>query len=82
MPLPTSNLGEAPVKAAWRLLPGTIHHVFTHFSLELTVAVATSSARCEGQWVAPERLEREALPSVMRKIVRHVRDYEGEGKRD
>lgn len=62
---------EAPAKVRWRLLPGTIRHAFSHFDLELKVAVATSLGSCAGKWVMPSGLDREALPSVMRKIVEY-----------
>lgn len=68
---------DAPLKTDWRVLPGKVRHAFTHFDLELSVAFATISVkghgRGAGRWVLPDRLDREALPSVMRKIVRHVR---------
>ncbi len=78
MPLLRAAEREAPVKARWKLLTGGIHHVFTHFSLELSVAVATSSGRCRGRWVAPQDLDGEALPSVMRKIIIYAMKHEGE----
>ncbi len=68
---------EAPLRAQWKLLPGAVRHVFSHFSLEMYVAIATSSARCDGRWIAPARLNEEALPSVMRKVIRHAMKQEG-----
>jgi len=68
---------EAPLKTRWKLLPGHIRHVFSHFELELAVAlgrVGQVAAGKNSKWVPPERLDAEALPSVMRKIVRHAID--------
>jgi A/G-specific adenine glycosylase len=59
-----------------------VRHTFTHFHLELEVwqakvsaaqplTAAADAARC--RWVAPADLGRAALPSVMRKIVAHVK---------
>lgn len=66
---------DAPVKADWQLLPGTIRHVFSHFDLEMVVAVATSSGAAGHRWVRLPALSREALPSVMHKIIRHVQTH-------
>lgn len=61
---------EAPVKARWTMLPGTVRHVFSHFELEVAVACATI-ADGQGIWVPVTKLDDEALPSVMKKILRH-----------
>ena len=72
---PTSRtvLSAAPMSLKFVPLPGQVRHVFTHFSLELTVW----RARC-GQsvppppghwWSEPNAHETEALPSVMRKVL-------------
>jgi A/G-specific adenine glycosylase len=70
-----SALGAAPLKAAWRRLPGVVSHVFTHFPLELTVYAADFPARTPApagmRWVAPGHLAGAALPSVMRKVILH-----------
>ena len=73
-------LGEAvrfaPVEAKWRELPGGVRHTFTHFHLELSVlagdAGASRSAPCEGLWCPPDRLSEHALPSLMKKVLRHA----------
>jgi A/G-specific adenine glycosylase len=72
--------GHAPLAALWRRVPGVVAHVFTHFRLEaevwraeVTVAADLSPAavpeRCK--WVAAADLADQALPSVMRKLIRH-----------
>ncbi len=75
---PWPEPGEAaPLQAAWRVLPGQVRHVFTHFALELRVCVggrgdAAVADRLGGRFVAIERLGDYALPSVMKKVVRHA----------
>jgi len=74
----------APVSAAWRELPGRVRHTFTHFHLELTVAVARvevsgvgDAGSAPGRWVAIERLGDVALPSLTRKVVDHALAHAG-----
>jgi A/G-specific adenine glycosylase len=64
----------APAALAWRTLPGRVRHGFTHFELELTVWAARG-ARADvagGQWVALDRLDDVALPTLMRKVIEHA----------
>jgi len=69
-------LAHAPGPADWRSLPGQVSHVFTHFRLELEVWSARPGvadwAGGEQRWVSRADLADEALPSVMRKVVRHA----------
>ncbi|EAQ36572.1 A/G-specific adenine glycosylase MutY [Nitrobacter sp. Nb-311A] len=59
----------------WQRKIGAVTHVFTHFPLELavyTAAVATRTAAPEGmRWVPIARLNDEALPNLMRKVIAH-----------
>lgn len=80
-PAPPSDqalAAAAPVTAIWGILPGVVRHTFTHFHLELLVAAATApvapavAAAADGVWVPVDRLGEQALPSVMRKVVRHA----------
>lgn len=76
-PLPdeAAAVGAAPLPARWRRLPGMVRHTFSHFHLELGVMVAragTGWGAADGFWVPVDRLGGEALPSVMRKVVRHA----------
>ena len=67
--------GTPPLDVAWRQLPGTVRHTFSHFHLELQVLAGCAGAdwaRAEGVWVPLDRLGDQALPSVMRKVVRHA----------
>lgn len=80
-PMPTAAKAflKAPFAARWRLLDGIVHHTFTHFDLELAVAVAAIPRRSKGLWVAPEELDGQALPSAMRKVLRRAfRERKGE----
>jgi len=67
-------VASAPLAARWRRLPGTVGHVFTHFALELEVAVGEPRARdaAAGEWCPVGELAARALPSVMRKVARHA----------
>jgi len=68
----TSSWGEAadvtdPIAGSWREA-GSIDHVFTHFSLTLTVRVAAVD-RVDGvTWLAPEEAVA-TLPTVFRKAL-------------
>lgn len=69
------GVGQEPLRATWRPLPGQVEHVFTHFALALEVRRADLPAGMpapEGfRWVLPRDFDAEALPSVMRKILAH-----------
>lgn len=60
----------------WRKLTGVVRHVFTHFPLELTVYVARVPRKTRApkpmRFVLLDRLDEEALPSVMRKVLAHA----------
>jgi len=75
--LPTVGavLGEAPLEITDpSTLPGQVRHGFTHFHLELAVAVARSNAAAppECVWCLPDAFGDYALPTVMKKVVRHA----------
>lgn len=74
-------LKAAPVRADWWAMPGQVVHTFTHFRLELFVfrAIVDEDAeltfwadapRC--RWVPRRKLDDQALPSVMRKVIAHA----------
>ncbi|MEZ5648455.1 MAG: A/G-specific adenine glycosylase [Alphaproteobacteria bacterium] len=66
-PLPMASLSQ------WVLLPGTIRHIFTHFTLELRVITARlNQSPRDGLWVDPASFHELALPSLMKKITTHV----------
>jgi len=66
---------QAPVGiAAPSLLPGLVRHGFTHFLLELVVATARANATAPAGcvWCPPDAFGDYALPTVMKKVVRHA----------
>jgi A/G-specific adenine glycosylase len=70
---PEAQMNHAPCTARWRAT-ATVTHVFTHFSLEAAVFVASIGARhaflratAPGRWIAYDRLADEGLPTLMRK---------------
>ena len=70
-------LGQAPVKGRWRKLDGVVRHTFTHFHLELTVLTAdvrTGSPK-GALWSEPSGFSGHALPTLMKKVAKHVDDY-------
>lgn len=68
-------LQEAPLALDFRLLKGTVRHVFSHFALELTMAVgeapkaAARTLKAPYVWRKIDALSGEALPSAMIKVV-------------
>jgi len=68
---------HAPVKTKWQRIAGTVDHVFTHFSLALTVyrgALPRGATTSDGgQWIDESQLESAGLPSVMQKVLVHAR---------
>jgi A/G-specific adenine glycosylase len=73
--LPSGDWGAAPVgveaapiAADWRSA-GEIAHVFTHFSLALTVWRAEAPAPVEGFVWTPLAEAKQALPTVFRKAL-------------
>jgi A/G-specific adenine glycosylase len=67
---------HAPLAARWRELPGAVEHVFTHFSLRLTIFRATLPPPPpeveNGRWTELTRLSAEGLPTLMRKVATHA----------
>jgi A/G-specific adenine glycosylase len=71
-----SRMPGAPLRAKWKKLPGLVTHTFTHFPLELVVYAArvprSTRAIKTTRWVPAERLDAEAFPNVMRKVIAHA----------
>lgn len=70
---PDMALDDAPLQADWRRLPLPVRHVFTHFTLEMTVYVArlekATHAMPGARFTKVAELRNEPLPSVMLKAV-------------
>ncbi|MDE0148658.1 MAG: A/G-specific adenine glycosylase [Rhodospirillaceae bacterium] len=67
--------GRPPVAVTAERDAGTVGHVFTHFRLELAVRTArtedrTGESASGAVWEDPARLDRQALPTVMKKVAR------------
>jgi len=64
----------APARASWRSLDGVVRHGFTHFELELSllVGITRGAAADGGVWCPVDRLSDYALPTLMKKVVRHA----------
>ena len=67
--------GGPPVAVTAERDVGTVGHVFTHFRLELAVRTARTDDRTDDSavgavWEDPARLDRQALPTVMKKVAR------------
>jgi A/G-specific adenine glycosylase len=79
---PDQAVDHAPARADWQWLDGTVKHTFTHFHLELRVlaAQANGAAPKDGIWWSLDRLNEQALPTVMKKIVRLASASTGKGR--
>jgi A/G-specific adenine glycosylase len=62
----------APAAVEWRTLPGSVRHGFTHFQLELRLMAGETGDSGEGLWSPVDRLGDHALPTLMKKVVRHA----------
>jgi A/G-specific adenine glycosylase len=74
-PSQNAAANAAPLALDWSPLRGRVRHVFTHFSLELEIwsaDVEESAAPEDTFWCRLDDLGNQALPSLMRKIVKHV----------
>ena len=69
------GLADAPVEADWRVLPGTVTHVFTHFRLELALAVAVTQGHApDGDWWDVAALDSAGLPTVFAKAATAIKE--------
>jgi A/G-specific adenine glycosylase len=66
---------EAPFEADWKKAAGIVEHTFTHFHLELSIWKAKSDqVQLKSRFVSRDDLSSEALPSLMRKVAKHILD--------
>ncbi|WP_338243906.1 A/G-specific adenine glycosylase [Aurantiacibacter hainanensis] len=66
--------GDAPVAGAWRAA-GVVRHGFTHFDLELGVAIHAGNAASpqgEGEWWPVDTIDDAGLPTLFAKAARLV----------
>lgn len=67
---------HAPLTAQWRVRDGNVTHIFSHFVLELAVWQAdlplAAGAPKGHRWVQPKDFDREAFPSLMRKVLEYL----------
>ena len=66
----------APITADWHQIPGTVKHDFTHFEVRFSLVSARATQKDlrsrKGVWSAPARLGELALPTMVKKIIRHA----------
>jgi A/G-specific adenine glycosylase len=67
---------DAPATVDWHILPETISHGFTHFTLDLALAVGRAGAQTAhaiGEYWPIDRLESAGLPTVFAKAADAIR---------
>lgn len=76
MPRDGCSCAGAPIAAPWRLLPGAVRHGFTHFPLEIRIAIGRIVqpivAPAGSLWVAPDGFAAHALTTLTKKLARFV----------
>ncbi len=77
------GLAGAPLAADWRMLAGTVEHGFTHFRLQLALAVAAAPAHADGhvhadrEWWPVDDLGSAGLPTLFARAGEAVRKETG-----
>lgn len=75
-----ASLDDAPFAADWVILDDPVQHVFTHFALDMQVAVTRLDTGIspdlpdgiDANWVTPRAAD---LPSLMRKVLKAVQPH-------
>ncbi len=70
------GMDNAPIDTDWRLLDTSVTHSFTHFRLELALAVGgveAHSAAENGEWWPVDRIDEAGLPTVFAKAADAIR---------
>jgi len=66
-------LEDAPVRSNWEMLSGTVAHVFTHFRLELALAIGQARGHAvAGEWWPVDDLDSAGLPTVFAKAASEI----------
>ena len=72
----TDGSGVAPVEAEWRELSVRVAHVFTHFEIDLAIAVTAwpgdAAGPGEGEWWPVKSLDNAGLPTLFTKVAKTV----------
>lgn len=73
-PVAKEREDAAPILVSWSELTGEAVHIFTHFKLRMQVFVGKTNRmeNISGTWVAPSAFASYALPTAMKKVIRHV----------
>jgi A/G-specific adenine glycosylase len=67
------GLADAPLDTTWHMLPETVDHGFTHFTLQLALAVGETQGHSNGEWWPVDEIESAGLPTVFAKAARQIR---------
>ena len=67
------GLDGAPAAVDWRVLPETVEHGFTHFTLQLALAVARGGEHVAGEWWPVDRLDEAGLPTLFARAAEAMR---------
>ena len=67
------GLDGAPFEADWRMLEKTVAHGFTHFDLQLALAVTQARAHQPGEWWPVGELASAGLPTVFARAAEAIR---------
>lgn len=71
-----ATLADAPDDTTWRILSETVEHGFTHFTLQLALAVGEMQGHAEGEWWPIADIESAGLPTVFAKAAMTIRGAE------
>ena len=70
---------ELPAEADWEEA-GAVEHVFTHFSLTMTLLCARTEERPDGLWHSAERIAEAGLPTLFAKLAARGLAWREKGK--
>lgn len=66
--------GVPPFEGSWTLSPTSVSHIFTHFALEITIAVTAWREKADppvaGEWWAVNSLDKAGLPTLFSKAAK------------